>query len=61
MQLMTSLPHLNSTTNIDDSSGYAGGAAQIPQENKINDKSRLNLTTNSHNSSEYAGGAAQIP
>jgi len=60
MQLMTSLPRPKLTTNIHDSSGYAGGAAQIPQANKINDKSCPNLTTNIHNSSEYAGGAAQI-
>ena len=58
---MTSLPCLHSTTNIHDSSGYAGGAAQIPQANKINDKSHPNSTTNIHNSSGYAGGAAQIP
>jgi len=39
------------------SSGYAGGAAQIPQANTINDKSPTNI----HDSSGYAGGAAQIP
>ena len=61
MQLMTSLPRPNSTTNIHDSSGYAGGAAQIPQANTINDKSHPNSTTSIHNSSGYAGGAAQIP
>jgi hypothetical protein len=37
--------------------GYAGGAAQIPQANTINDKSPTNI----HDSSGYAGGAAQIP
>ena len=60
MQLMTSLPRPNSTTNIHDSSGYAGGAAQIPQANKINDKSRPNSTMNFQNSSGLAQGAAQI-
>ena len=49
------------TTNIQDSSGYAGGAALIPQVNAINDVSHPNLTTKIHNSSSYAGGAAQIP
>ncbi len=49
------------TTNIQDSPGYAGGAALIPQANAINDMSHTNLTTNIHNSSSYAGGAAQIP
>ncbi len=49
------------TTDIQDSSGYTGGAAQIPQANTINDMSLPNLTTNIHNSSSYAGGAAQIP
>ncbi len=49
------------TTDIQDSSGYAGGAAQIPQANTINDMSHPNLTTNIHNSSSYARGAAQIP
>ena len=49
------------TTNIHDSSGYAGGAAQIPQANTINVKSRPNSTTSIHNSSGYAGGTAQIP
>jgi hypothetical protein len=48
-------------TNIHDSSGYARGAAQIPQVNTINDKSHPNPTTSIHNSSGYAGGAAQIP
>jgi hypothetical protein len=47
--------------HIHNSSGYAGGAAQIPQANAINDKSCPNLTTNIHSSSGYAGGAAQIP
>ncbi len=51
----------NSTTNNHDSSGYAGGAAQIQHVNTINDKSRPNLTTNIHASAGYAGGAAQIP
>ena len=32
--------HPNSTTNIHDSSGYAGGAAQIPQVNAINDNDK---------------------
>jgi hypothetical protein len=59
MILMTSLVPL--TTNIHNSSGYAGGAAQIPHLNAINGKSRPNLTTNIHNSSGYAEGAAQIP
>jgi hypothetical protein len=58
---MTSLPRPNSTTNIHDSSGYAGGAAQIPQANKNIDKSRPNSTTNIRNSSGPAEGAAQIP
>ncbi len=49
------------TMRIHDSSGYAGGAAQIPQANAGNDKSRPNSTTNIHDSSGYAGGAAQIP
>jgi hypothetical protein len=49
------------TTNIHSSSGYARGAAQIPQANDINDKSCPNLTKNIHSSSGYAGGAAQIP
>ena len=47
--------------SIHDSSGYAGGAAQITQANAINDKSSPNSTTNIHDSSGYAGGAAQIP
>ena len=47
----------NSTMSIFHSSGYAGGAAQIPQANTINDKSPTNI----HDSSGYAGGAAQIP
>jgi hypothetical protein len=51
----------NSTMSIFHSSGYAGGAAQIPQANAINDKSSPNSTTNIHDSSGYAGGAAQIP
>jgi len=49
------------TISIHDSSGNAGGAAQIPQANAINDKSHPNSTTNIHDSSGYAGGAAQIP
>jgi hypothetical protein len=53
--------HPNSTTNIHSSSGYAGGAARIPQANNINDKSHPNSTTNIHSFSGYAGGAAQIP
>ncbi len=32
--------HPNSTTNIHDSSGVAGGAAQIPQVNAINDNDK---------------------
>jgi hypothetical protein len=59
MQSMTSLYPI-STTNIHSSSGYAGGAAQIPQANAINDKSCPNSTWNIHSSSGYAGGAAQI-
>ena len=51
----------NSTTNIHDSSGYTGGAAQIQHVNAIKGKSCPNPTTNIHNSSGYAGGAAQIP
>jgi len=47
--------------SIHDSSGYAGGAAQISQTNAINDKSRPNSTTNIHDLSGYDGGAAQIP
>ena len=58
---MTSLPRPNSTTNIHDSSGYAGGTAQIQHVNTINGNSRPNSTTNIHDSSGYAGGAAQIP
>jgi hypothetical protein len=49
------------TTNIHDSSGYAGGAALIPHVNAIKGKSRPNSTTNIQDSSGYAGGAAQIP
>ncbi len=49
------------TTDIQDLPGYAGGTAQIPQANTINDMSHPNLTTNIHNSLNYAGGAAQIP
>jgi hypothetical protein len=51
----------NPTTNNHDSSGYAGGAAQIQHVNTINGKSRPNSTTNIHDSLGYAGGAAQIP
>jgi len=47
--------------SIHDSSGNAGGAAQILQANAINDKSHPNSTTNIHDSSGVAGGAAQIP
>ncbi len=47
--------------NIQDLSGYAGGAAEIPQANTINDMSHPNLTTNIHNFLSNAGGAAQIP
>jgi hypothetical protein len=50
----------NSTTNNHDSSGYAGGAAQITQASTIKDKSCPDLTTNIHDSPGYAGGAAQI-
>ncbi len=49
------------TTDIQDLSGYAGGAAQILQANSINDISHPNLTTNIHNSSGYTRSAAQIP
>ena len=49
------------TMSIHDSSGNAGGAAQILQANAINDMSHPNSTTNIHDSSGYAGGAAQIP
>ena len=35
----------NSTTHIHSSSGHAGGAAQIPQANDINNKSHPNLST----------------
>ena len=45
--------------NIQDLSGYAGGAALIQQANAINDMSHPNLTTNIHNFSSNAGGAAQ--
>jgi len=34
------------TTNNQDPSGYAGGAAQIPHVNAINDKSHPNSSTN---------------
>jgi len=34
------------TTSIHNSSGYAGGAAQIPWTNDVNDKSRPNSTMN---------------
>jgi hypothetical protein len=51
----------NLTTNIHSYSGYAGGTAQIPQANDINDKSHHNSTTNIHSSSGYTRGAAQIP
>ena len=49
------------TSTIHNYSGHAGGAAQIPRENAINDKHHPNLTTNIHDSSDYAGGTAQIP
>ena len=45
--------------NNHDSSGYAGGTAQIQHVNTINGKSCPNSTTNIHNYSGYAGGAAQ--
>ncbi len=47
------------TTNIHNSSGYAGGAAQIPHLNAL--MASLVSTTNIHDFSGYAGGAAQIP
>ena len=50
----------NLTTNIHNSSGYAGGAAQIPWTHDVNDKSRPNSTMNIQNSSGLAKGAAQI-
>ena len=53
--------HATLTMNIQDLSGYAGGAALIQQANAINDMSHPNLTTNIHNFSSNAGGAAQIP
>jgi hypothetical protein len=52
--------HPNPTTSIHNSSGYAGGAAQIPWTNDVNDKSRPNSTMNIQNSSGLAKGAAQI-
>ncbi len=55
------MSHPNLTTNFHNSSGYARGAAQIPQANAINDKSCPNLTMNIHSSSGYPGGTAQIP
>ena len=52
----------NSTTNIHNSSVYAGGAAQIQHVNAINGKSCPNSTTNIHDSSGYTKCAAhQIP
>ncbi len=60
-QLKTSIVLSLFDHNIHDSSGYAGGAAQIPHVSAINGKSRPNLTTNIHDSSGYAGGAAQNP
>ena len=53
--------HATLTMDIQDSSGYAGGAALIQLANAINDMSHPNLTTNIHNFSSNAGGAAQIP
>jgi hypothetical protein len=41
--------------------GYAGGAAQIPHVNAINDMSHPNSSTNINASAGYAEGAAQIP
>ncbi len=61
MNEINDMSHSHLTTNIHSSSGYIGGAAQIPQANAINDKSCPNSTTNIHSSSGYAGGAAQIP
>ena len=49
------------TTNIHNSSGYAGGTAQIQHMSAINGKSCPNSTTTIHDSSGYAGGATQIP
>ena len=61
-QLMASLvPIRPQTSTLHDSSGYAGGAAQIPHANTINDKSCPNSTTNNQDSSGYSRGTAQIP
>jgi hypothetical protein len=57
MQLMANLV---SSTNIHDSSGYAGGTVQITHVNTINDKSRPNSTTNIHDYSGYTGGTAKF-
>jgi hypothetical protein len=51
--------HPTLTINIHNSSGYAGGAAQIQHVNAINGKSHPNLTTNIHDSSGYAGGTCE--
>ncbi len=40
-----------------NSSGYAGGTAQIPWTNDVNNKSRPNSTMNFRNSSGLAQGA----
>jgi hypothetical protein len=50
----------NPTSNIHNSSGYAGAIAQIQHVNTIKGKSPPNPTTNIHYSSGYSGGAAQI-
>jgi hypothetical protein len=52
------MSHPNLTTKIHNSSGYAGGAAQITQANASNDKSCPNSITNINS---YLGGASQIP
>jgi hypothetical protein len=49
-----------SQLNNHNSSGYAGGTAQIPWTNDVNDKSRPNSTVNFQNSSGLAQGAGQI-
>ncbi len=49
---------LEGTSTIHNYSRYAGGAAQIPHVNPINDKYHPNLMTNIHDSSDYAGGTA---
>ncbi len=50
---------LEGGSTIHNYSRYAGGAAQIPQANDINAKSRPNVTMNFHDLLGYAGGAAQ--